>query len=569
MEKDNDFVEQTVTVSLDNENNQLEITEEENISSITDMLEMDESLALSNEEKYTGEKTQIIKKENFKNEKVVPLVYLESTVTDDEGNEETTEYGNLFSIVTQNGSNSNKYLKSICGMAINKSGGDNDATGVVGYAKKMSDAGDGDTCGAGGAAWQFSKNKGLVMGGEFACHQGVEGTTGDFMMRTPNRSLSLHLTTNSNKSPCWGALGIDGHGLSSGHYGFWKGISIQESCWNHNNYDSDENKRNLGKFVKGTTGIDFSTNRILYPENEIEFGNALRHLKRKLPGQAIRHQASYHDFCGNEGEDTKIRFFVDSNLQNVDSQERKNIQLIFADGEVQPETGRHANAQKTTSKLRGSIVSFGDGKGISIRTYHKDTGEVKTVALSPELSTFRPGVTNDISLGTGNYRFKQLYASNGEIDISDIRQKTEVKDVDEALMRAWGKISYKTFKMLSAVEEKGESARIHVGVIAQDIIAAFESENLDAFRYGLVCKDTWEATDPIYEVRTEKVEKIIDEETGEVIQKEGTKEIKEVLEEGKEAGEVLSVRYNECLALEAAYQRWKLKQLEDVLKAKL
>lgn len=227
------------------------------------------------------------------------------------------------------------------------------------------------------------------------------------------------------------------------------------------------------------------------------------------------------------------------------------------------------NAQKTTSKLRGSIVSFGDGKGISIRTYHKDTGEVKTVALSPELSTFRPGVTNDISLGTGNYRFKQLYASNGEIDISDIRQKTEVKDVDEALMRAWGKISYKTFKMLSAVEEKGESARIHVGVIAQDIIAAFESENLDAFRYGLVCKDTWEATDPIYEVRTEKVEKIIDEETGEVIQKEGTRKIKEVLEEGKEAGEVLSVRYNECLALEAAYQRWKLKQLEDVLKAKL
>ena len=41
MEKVNDFVEQTVTVSQDNENNQLEITEEENISSITDMLEMD------------------------------------------------------------------------------------------------------------------------------------------------------------------------------------------------------------------------------------------------------------------------------------------------------------------------------------------------------------------------------------------------------------------------------------------------------------------------------------------------------------------------------------------------
>ena len=65
--------------------------------------------------------------------------------------------------------------------------------------------------------------------------------------------------------------------------------------------------------------------------------------------------------------------------------------------------------------------------------------------------------------------------------------------------------------MKNAVEEKGEKARIHTGLIAQDIIEAFESENLDAFKYGLVCKDVWEEEEPIYDIETRKV---VNEENG-------------------------------------------------------
>lgn len=363
----------------------------ESVSSITDIVGMDETLAKSNREKYTGKKTRVLEEENFTNEKVVPLVYLESTVNDNEGKEPSTEYGNLFSIVTQNGSNSNKYVKSILGMAINKSGGNNDATGVVGYAKKLETAGEGDTCGAGGAAWQNSTNAGLVMGGEFACHQGVAGTTGDNEMNVPNKSLSLHLTTHSNAAPCWGALGIDGHGLSEGHYGFWKGISIQQSCWNHNNGDKIGEENTDGVYVKETTGIDFSTNRRFYPETAIELGNASRHLKRRTTGQAIRSQASYHDFCANLGEDTKVRFFMDTDTSGSENaaesenmQKNRNIQLIFADGELKPESGREGDISKTTSDLRGSIISFGHDHGISIRTYKKDDKKVYTVEVTPK-----------------------------------------------------------------------------------------------------------------------------------------------------------------------------------------
>ena len=43
----------------------------------------------------------------------------------------------------------------------------------------------------------------------------------------------------------------------------------------------------------------------------------------------------------------------------------------------------------------------------------------------------------------------------------------------------------------SAVEEKGEEARIHFGIIAQDLQAAFEAEGLDAGRYGMFINTTW------------------------------------------------------------------------------
>ena len=49
----------------------------------------------------------------------------------------------------------------------------------------------------------------------------------------------------------------------------------------------------------------------------------------------------------------------------------------------------------------------------------------------------------------------------------------------------------KTFKFNSAVELKGDEARIHVGVIAQDVKAAFQNHGLDAHDYALFCEDSF------------------------------------------------------------------------------
>ena len=45
------------------------------------------------------------------------------------------------------------------------------------------------------------------------------------------------------------------------------------------------------------------------------------------------------------------------------------------------------------------------------------------------------------------------------------------------------------FRFRDAVAAKGESARVHFGVVAQDVQAAFLIEGLDPHRYALFCED--------------------------------------------------------------------------------
>lgn len=159
------------------------------------------------------------------------------------------------------------------------------------------------------------------------------------------------------------------------------------------------------------------------------------------------------------------------------------------------------------------------------------------------------------SLGLGAKRFSQIYAQTGTIETSDERAKTSIVSPDDALMRAWGKVGFKVFQFKDAVEKKGADARLHVGVIAQEVKAAFEAEGLDASRYGLFCHDAWED-------EYEDVE-VIDEP--EVVAEDGAVTPAQTHVEHRlvtPAGDRYGIRYEEALALECAYQRWRLAQIE-------
>ena len=127
-------------------------------------------------------------------------------------------------------------------------------------------------------------------------------------------------------------------------------------------------------------------------------------------------------------------------------------------------------------------------------------------------------------------------------------------------MRAWAKVNFRSYQFTDAVAEKGDVARVHFGVIAQQVAEAFASEGLEASKYALFCYDKW---DDVYET-VEVLDKaeVVDKETGDVIEPAVTHSETRLV---TPAGDRYGIRYSEALALECAYQRWRLDKLENKL----
>lgn len=104
-------------------------------------------------------------------------------------------------------------------------------------------------------------------------------------------------------------------------------------------------------------------------------------------------------------------------------------------------------------------------------------------------SAFTPFPSNTLSLGSASALWTVVYATTGTINTSDARQKTEEGDISDALKTAVRSIKIRQFKWNDAIEAKGDKARIHFGVFAQDVAAAFEAQGLDPHAYGLFCED--------------------------------------------------------------------------------
>jgi len=100
---------------------------------------------------------------------------------------------------------------------------------------------------------------------------------------------------------------------------------------------------------------------------------------------------------------------------------------------------------------------------------------------------------NQIDLGSSGYRYDDVYATNGTIQTSDRNEKQQIAELTVAEITAARAISklFKTFKWNSSVEEKGEAARIHSGVIAQDVEQAMTDAGLDAGKYAFFISSTW------------------------------------------------------------------------------
>lgn len=207
---------------------------------------------------------------------------------------------------------------------------------------------------------------------------------------------------------------------------------------------------------------------------------------------------------------------------------------------------------------------------------------------------FRPRDANARKCGTTAFPWSGGATQTAFAVTSDARFKTLISDIPGILLDIWEELQYKTYKFTDRVEAKGDDARWHLGLVTQDVDAAFAKYGLDARDYALFCHDVWEnqyeriqTNEGEMTTRTRKIEvpktKNI-EVDGEMVSvvvghyelretPEGEKEVwvcefVEVEEEYEDladpvyeqnlilpAGDRYSLRYEEALALEAALQR--------------
>jgi hypothetical protein len=134
----------------------------------------------------------------------------------------------------------------------------------------------------------------------------------------------------------------------------------------------------------------------------------------------------------------------------------------------------------------GSSLSVGDGSSVGL----------KFVSSGPKiLPRGTDGTIQDgtIDLGDGNDRFQDIYATNGTIQTSDRNEKQDIEALSDAEQRVAvaAKGLLRKFRWIDMVEQKGDDARIHFGIIAQDLQDAFTAEGLDAGRYAMFINTTW------------------------------------------------------------------------------
>ena len=138
----------------------------------------------------------------------------------------------------------------------------------------------------------------------------------------------------------------------------------------------------------------------------------------------------------------------------------------------------------------GSIAYQSHGLQVNGETDHSGIS-LDAFAWVPLRNSTR--ADNTIDLGTTSYRFDDIYATNGTIQTSDRNEKQDIEELSDAEQRVAvaAKGLLRKFRWIDSVEEKGDEARIHFGIIAQDLQDAFTAEGLDAGRYAMFINSTW------------------------------------------------------------------------------
>jgi len=188
-----------------------------------------------------------------------------------------------------------------------------------------------------------------------------------------------------------------------------------------------------------------------------------------------------------------------SSATNVEGGElRENGQVLAVATDINPFFGARLGSDGDFAVFRkdGTTVgAIGNNAASDGLTIYSAVGTGVGLYANGIAPTNNSGtyVDNSKDIGAASVRFDDVYATNGTIQTSDVNEKQDTDVLSEAETRVAvaAKGLLRKFRWKSAVEEKGDEARVHFGVIAQDLQAAFEAEGLDAGDYGMFIHSTW------------------------------------------------------------------------------
>lgn len=218
-------------------------------------------------------------------------------------------------------------------------------------------------------------------------------------------------------------------------------------------------------------------------------GNANNHIQREVSAGSTSDvkfgdDASTNILKFNAGG--SVEFAGDITLPNAKS-------LRFKDS--------GGTAQSILGFSSGDDTSLGLNNGANFMNLVSGSGGVYAAVGGASIAQFysgglRPQADGSSNLGTASQRWSTVYATNGTINTSDARDKADIRPLDLPEQR----VAKRCKELIRAYRWKDAEThgdKINFGVIAQDVIAAFEAEGLNPFEYGVVVRDTWEAKEAI------------------------------------------------------------------------
>jgi hypothetical protein len=254
-------------------------------------------------------------------------------------------------------------------------------------------------------------------------------------------------------------------------------------------------------FISGGNASNGGANILLYGQSHSSLANTT--LFRASGSEAMRIDSSQNVMIGG------------TNARPAEFAHPKGISFRGDIGQIQASTDANTAMLLNRDTSDGTIAEFrkdGTSVGSIASTFgidiHIGTGDTR-LRFVDQNDYIRPANSDGSSrdgltdLGASTARFDDIYATNGTIQTSDINEKQDIEDLTDAETRVAvaAKGLLKKYRWKSAVEEKGDDARIHFGIMAQDLQNAFTAEGLDAGDYGMFISTTWTNDDGVEQTR--------------------------------------------------------------------